>query len=360
MDFKILIRCTVGRQYGIGHLTRCWTLADALKSRGAHSTFLLFDPDPSIEAWVREQQYILRKLPTGAVSSDCGPIIDVFRRSGFSLLVLDGYIFENHHLEELDDAGVPTLYMDDMMSLAYPCPLVFNQNFYARPEHFRIRNGTRLLLGPRYALVREEFRQARANLNRTGRGEMRHLLVSGGGADPTGLTCKVLEALGGLETELDVTVVVGPINPAFRKIQRRASLLDRHRVQVLQNVERMSTVMERADFVVSAAGTTCMELCVMGLSGLLIETSPLERRIGEGLQARGLFVNLGWHEEVSADRIREALESFIADPVPVRAMSDRSFAAVDGLGAIRLAGVIEDYIGSGQSKFVAEAWIPKN
>jgi spore coat polysaccharide biosynthesis predicted glycosyltransferase SpsG len=170
----------------------------------------------------------------------------------------------------------------------------------------------------------------------------------------------VLEALGGLETELDVTVVVGPLNPALREIQRQASLLERHRVEVLQNVERMSTVMQRADFVVSAAGTTCMELCVMGLTGLLIATSPLERRIGEGLQARGLFVNLGWHEEVSADRIREALESFIVDPAPVRAMSDRGFTAVDGLGAIRLAGVIEEYIGPAHSGFVTEARIPKN
>jgi UDP-2,4-diacetamido-2,4,6-trideoxy-beta-L-altropyranose hydrolase len=360
MDRRILIHCIAGGPFGIGHLSRCLTLADALRDRGVAPTFLLFKGEPSVEGWVKDRGYAVHTLPSAGVPPECGPVVEVFERSDFSLLILDGYIFETPYLDDLDGAGVPTLYMDDMMSLAYPCPLVFNQNFYARPEYFRIRNGTRLLLGPRYALVREEFRQARGNLHRTGRGEMRRLLVTGGGGDATGQTGKVLEALGGLETELDVTVVVGPINPALREIQRRASLLDRHRVQVLQNVERMSTVMERADFVVSAAGTTCMELCVMGLSGLLIETSPLERRIGEGLQAQGLFVNLGWHEEVSADRIREALESFIADPAPVRAMSDRSFAAVDGLGAIRLAGVIEDYIGPAQSQFVVEARIPKN
>ena len=185
MDRRILIHCIAGGPFGIGHLSRCLTLADALRDRGVAPTFLIFKGEPAVEGWVKDRGYAVHALPSAGVPPECGPVVEVFERSDFSLLILDGYIFETPYLDDLDGAGVPTLYMDDMMSLAYPCPLVFNQNFYARPEYFRIRNGTRLLLGPRYALVREEFRQARGNLHRTGRGEMRRLLVTGGGGDAT-------------------------------------------------------------------------------------------------------------------------------------------------------------------------------
>ncbi len=342
MNAEILVHCTVGDRSGAGHLFRCLTLADALQARGFDSTFLLADPAAAAQGWVENRGHRLEAF-SSEDPPECGRIIETFRRGEFSFLVMDGYVYGSDHLAELSRAGILTLYMDDMMKLGeYPSALVCNQNFYASPESYRVPDSTRLLLGPRFALIREEFRLGREQGNRNGSERASRLLIAMGGSDPTQQTDKVLRALEGLDRRLEVTVVVGGLNARLAEIQAQARSLRGHQVRVLFSVQHMSKVMATVDLVVSAAGDTSFEFCMMGLTGLVIANSPLQMRIARGLQDRGLFVNLGWYEDVSEDLIQRELASLLEDADRRCAMSQRGIEAVDGQGSGRVATAIEE------------------
>ncbi len=69
-----------------------------------------------------------------------------------------------------------------------------------------------LLLGPKYALLRKEFKEARKKF-RVRSGEVSRLLVFFGGSDPTNETIKALKAIQKLNKEnIIVDVVVGGSN----------------------------------------------------------------------------------------------------------------------------------------------------
>ena len=112
--------------------------------------------------------------------------------------------------------------IDDLANTPHDCDVLLNQNLLENldnayqglaPHHCR------KLLGPRFALLRPEFRKTRETL-RERDGIIRRILVFFGGVDPTGETEKALEALEMLgRPEVAVDVVVGSNNPRGKKIE---------------------------------------------------------------------------------------------------------------------------------------------
>ena len=69
----------------------------------------------------------------------------------------------------------------------------------------------------------------------------------------------------------------------------------------------MPQLMAWADLAVSAAGTTCWELAFMGLPMLLVVLADNQRPNATCLDELGVAGNLGWHGELSEDKVRAAV-----------------------------------------------------
>src|SRR5450759_2310538 len=124
-------------------------------------------------------------------------------------------------------------------------------------------------MGTKYAMLRREFRP-RTDTHRHLSEQGRNVLVTIGGADPDNTTGKVLEALARLpESEIKVTVVIGPNNPHESELRNLTARL--HAPMVLhKNVPNMPDLIADADLCVTAGGGTCWELAFMGVPMLLI------------------------------------------------------------------------------------------
>jgi UDP-2,4-diacetamido-2,4,6-trideoxy-beta-L-altropyranose hydrolase len=260
------------------------------------------------------------------------------RRTG-DWLVLDGYHFATACQQRAREAGWRVLVIDDTAHLDhYAADAILNQNIAAERCVYSHEPYTRLLLGPRYALLRREFRRWRA-CRRDFPRVARKLLITLGGSDPQHISLRVIEAVRQVAMDdLEAVVVAGAQYEAREELAVAAQHAN---VRVESKVEDMAPLMAWADMAVSAAGSTCWELAFLGVPSILIVVAGNQREIAAGLAAQGCAANLGTHDQVSTADIATTIQALALDHGTRAAWSKQAAALVDGMGAQRVTRFLE-------------------
>jgi UDP-2,4-diacetamido-2,4,6-trideoxy-beta-L-altropyranose hydrolase len=229
--------------------------------------------------------------------------------------------------------------IDDLAAAPQAVDVLLNQNLGVEPVDYRglVSESTRLLLGPRFALVRPEFANERARA-RTRDGEIRRVLVFMSGADPFDTTRRAASAASSIGVAVDV--VVGPAYPFLDALREWAGR--QPSVTVHGNTRSMAGLMAAADLAIGAPGSATWERCVVGLPTVLVTLADNQVSIGRHLVAHGAAVSAGWHTQATEERIREILSDLSANPALVAATAAAAAAICDGQGAGRVAAALED------------------
>jgi len=365
----LLIRADATTQIGTGHVMRCVALAQAWQNKGGRVVFLSHCDSRALQNRIIDEGFDLIPIKnphphpddlqtTLDVLQRCAPFAplnrDLFK--GFQLgsdlsdakqncsalndmryatslwLTLDGYHFTSEYQKAIRDAGIRLLVIDDMNHLPhYHGNILLNQNINAEHLYYVCRPDTRLLLGTKYALLREEFWPWQG-FKREIPEVARKILVTLGGGDPDNVTLKVIEAIKRLNMpDLEVQVIVGPSNPRI-DILRDSMLSTPCPMRFIQNASNMPELMAWADVGILAGGSTCWEMAFMGLPCLLITIADNQIGIAEGLDMCGAAVNLGWHENISEEQITQALNEIIQSYPERLHLSKKGRRLVNGNG----------------------------
>ena len=134
-----------------------------------------------------------------------------------------------------------------------------------------------------------------------------------GGSDPENLTARVIEALGsaGLE-DLVATVVIGGSNPNFATLQTLAGRSGQN-ITLRKDVSNMAEPMAAADVAISAGGSTCWELCLLGLPMLLIDVADNQTKLVKEFDRRGCAIRVGDRKVIRREDSR-SIESCCSAP----------------------------------------------
>jgi RimJ/RimL family protein N-acetyltransferase len=98
--------------------------------------------------------------------------------------------------------------------------------------------------------------------------------------------------------------------------------------------------MADADIAVSAAGSTCWELCFMGLPSLLLDTAENQVPLAQALQRQGCAIHVG-DKSVSPQALSGAIKSLVGSEELRLSLSEQSHKLVDGKGASRVVSVLQ-------------------
>jgi UDP-2,4-diacetamido-2,4,6-trideoxy-beta-L-altropyranose hydrolase len=339
----LIMRADAGIAMGTGHVMRCFALAQAWQDAGGHAVFAMAQATPALEERLqRESMEVARLRAEPGSADDAQETIALDRRKQARWVVVDGYCFGADYQAALKGAGLKVFFIDDNGHAAhYSADFVLNQNVHANEALYRSRDeSTRLLLGPRFAMLRREFTEWRG-WNREIPAVAGRVLVTMGGSDPDNLTERVVEAILA-EPDVNATVVVGGSNPRLPKLRalvagRRDAPGDVPRdVQLVENVTNMPELMANSDLAISGAGTTGLEMCFLGLPALLIVLADNQRSAAEELSRRGAAINLGEGAETSLRVLAEQLVPLLASRERRKTMSEAGRNLVDGLGAERV------------------------
>lgn len=329
----VLIRADAGHRVGMGHVARCRAIAEALIEEGARVLFVSVDPSAAALSTIAEcgAEFRAGAGPAGS-SADLERTLGIAAERGARFILLDGYHFDEAFRAGLRRSGAITIAMDDLADRkALHADLVINPAPRAADLPYgRIAPGARLLLGPTFAPLRREFREA-LRLPSPPLLERRTILVSFGGSDPMGLTRPTTEAL--LATPPDDVSILVLIGGGAVDGERTAEALSRlsPRIEAEIDARDVARLMTRAGLAISAAGGTAAELAAMAVPAVLVVVAdnqePASRSLGEGFVV------------VPPDplKIVERAVELWCDPARRAAMSLSLRDRVDGLGATRIA-----------------------
>ena len=338
---KIFIRADSSSRIGGGHIMRCLTLAERLRRDGCDVTFVSREHPGNVLSAVEGRGFRLLRLPCPADdgigdnsgarhegwlgvgwSTDAEETIGALEADGRAdWVVVDHYSLDWRWESEVRPCAGHMMVIDDLADRRHDCDLLLDQNLYDCPGtkyDSLVPAGCVKLIGPRYALMRDEFVKARRRITRPGR-EARRILVSFGGTDLTGETIKCIEAIRMLgRPGLTVDVVTG-----------------------LCQADNMAELMLKADIAIGAAGTTTWERCCLGLPSIVVAVAADQAESAKALGERNIIVNLGWHEDVTPEKVRAAVAWLLSDPRKRMELAECGIKTVDGSGADRVALVMQ-------------------
>lgn len=189
----LLIRADASVASGSGHVMRCLALAQGWRQAGGDVVFALAEATAAIEQRLAEENCRIARV-SGAPGGrdDLEDTKALIAAESPPWTVLDGYRFDAHYQSELRSLS-PLLVVDDNGLVEhYSADVVANQNVHAiEAMYTRRAQHTRLLLGPQYAMLRNEFapyREWTREIPTTGT----RVLVTMGGSDPSDFTPRIL------------------------------------------------------------------------------------------------------------------------------------------------------------------------
>jgi spore coat polysaccharide biosynthesis predicted glycosyltransferase SpsG len=212
--------------------------------------------------------------------------------------------------------------------------VVLNQNLHADEQPYLSREPyTDLLLGTRFALLRDEFLKEqswRRNIPPLGN----KILVTLGGSDPANVTGEVMELLSTMQTA-EITIVVGGSNPHLDLLRQRAADLSRP-MKVAADAYNMPELMRWADIVVAAGGTTSWELAFTGLPSIIVTLADNQVDISHALDRAGVGISIGKWDGEGKRRLMLELAPLMEDSSRREQMSKKGRQLVDGRGRERV------------------------
>ena len=337
---------------------RCLTLADELRERGAEVVFVCREFTGNLCGYIEEKGYVVHRLPLsneqehnieGGLKhaawlgadwqTDARQVEEIIKNLDTPpvWLVVDLYAIDERWEGYLRPYVKKIMVIDDLADRAHDCDLLLDQNFYKNLESrydSLLPAWCKKLLGPKYAILRPEFREARKNLRKRD-GYVKRIMIFFGGSDPTNETTKALEAIRMLNrSDIAVDVVVGSANPNKDKINKLCAATTN--VAYHCQVENMAQLMVDADLFIGAGGTTVWERCAMGLPSLVTTVAENQEKTVSDMAESGYLLFLGRSEAVSIDSIYHVLEIAFQSPWLLISFDRKTQSLVDGKGAKRI------------------------
>lgn len=323
---------------GSGHLARCRWLAARLRKIGHETLFLIRNPAEELLCTLAEEGCQVN--PLASSSADVGEDEDAEaaraalggRRPDW--LVVDHYALGRDWETHMRSAVARILAIDDL-GRPHDCDLLLDHGWLGDVTDAYPGVTGEKLLGPRFALLPSAFAEIRRQ-PRWRDGRIARVLVFFGGADGTGQTLQVLDAIDDTAfAGLRFDVIVGAENARADEIRRRAASLPN--VHLKAPLRTLAGIMAEADLFVGAGGGTTWERCCLGLPAIVCWTAENQRAQTLALGDMGIHVQLGRGGDLTPLTWRAVLLSTLADPVPLQHGADRGMALVDGRGADRVA-----------------------
>jgi len=331
-----VVRADASARVGLGHLRRCATLGRRLGAAGVNVHFLTKTEDLDPDAEVGELAGACVPInPALQGEADAVHTAEYCRSVGADRLIVDHYDVDEVYQRVLLDAGIPWLQFDGAARMPLWADWIVSMSPAADEARYRAlrrRPETRLLLGPRYAILRDEF--IRCQAPKFVHRQATRLLLTFGGGDDRGACVACLAALPA--GAFEVTILSSSFNPQIPFIRYWIEQNTETRVRLLLDDKDVARRMAEADIAVTAGGTTTFEMAMLGLPALIVQIADNQRANAQAWDRAGVAVDLGPLEQLDADRLRNKLVALAGDPELRERMARLGTECVDGNGADRV------------------------
>lgn len=354
---KIAFRVDASSQIGTGHFMRCLTLAEGLKQSGARIRFVSRQLPEHLRNSLADKGFEFALLDNGehdferdelahahwlgtSQAQDADDSIRALSDQFWDWLVVDHYALDFRWERLVRQSTEKILVIDDIADRQHDCDLLLDQNLYADMEAryiSKVSAHCRLLLGPSYALLRDEFRKAQEHIKpRTA--PIKRVLVFFGGIDADNHTRYAINALFQMSAPKPIVdVVIGAQHPFREEIEIMCAQYGF--VCHVQTV-RMAELMALADLAIGAGGSASWERCCLGLPCIVGAVAENQVQAAKHLATFGAVRYIGEAQEITTKNLKQHIEEASQQDWLSNA-SLRCLGLVDGKGITRVIEMME-------------------
>ncbi|RLA47495.1 MAG: UDP-2,4-diacetamido-2,4,6-trideoxy-beta-L-altropyranose hydrolase [Gammaproteobacteria bacterium] len=353
VEHHIAFRTDASSQIGTGHFMRCLTLADSLNGRGTRIRFIsrhLPDHLRSILVVKGHELVLLDSVQNELALDELGharwlgvsqtqDAVDSIRALSdghWDWLIVDHYALDSRWETMLRRTVKRLLVVDDIADREHDCDVLLDQNLYTDTKTrytSKVPLHCKLLLGPRYALLRDEFKRLHDKIKPRS-GPVRRVLVFYGGVDEDNYTGRTIELLFDINIRnLHVDVVIGAQHPCCEQIKSQCT---QHGYVCYVQTDKMAELMATADLAIGAGGSASWERCCLGLPALLIALADNQINIAKALDVFGACIYVGRSGTTCIQDLRNAFCDLLNNPDRLKVLSDTAYSLVDGMGVDRV------------------------
>jgi len=330
----ICFRVDGSYELGLGHLSRCISLASELDKLGYKPIFIS-KKDSNVDAFVENKVPIIF-LPDNVSKNECL----YFIRSKVAEILPLAVIID---LKELNH--------DEYMALKQFSGLLIDINgenfsdFYSDiiikgDVNSTCKNiaGVEYLLGTSYKILGEDIISYKKK-NRKPNEKIKKILISMGGTDPNCLTLDIVRALINIK-DADIDIVIGQF---FSKEKELLKIIrNKNNFKLFKKPKDFKKMLVESDICFIAGGITLYEAIFLGTVPIVSCRNVTQLNDAKALENLGLCVCLGLNNQLSSESIKHTLNKL--DFKSRSEIVAKGSSIIDGLGAKRVALFIYDKI----------------
>ena len=337
----ILFVCNASSEIGMGHLVRCGALAwewSRLESRKTGVLGTLSNLCKPPESFGFNSVLGVPNLSESQVEQHLLSVI-------FDLVpyfvVCDSYSLSEMFYRKMYESGIRFMQFDGFQAKRLWADYVLNQSPEASSKHYDgllVNQSASLLLGPYYAVLREQFRREAILSHRD------TIVFAFGGGGDRGATIMALEAIKLLEQrEQRFAVMVGHLNPNRSLILKRIRSLEADGFWVDSYFDPPDVwgLFQRAKLAIVSGGGILFELSACRVPSLVVSIAQNQQRHGIAWGATEEAEFLGDISMISAQHMAQAIKRKTAE-LECPTLNPIKFL-VDGLGVTRVIKSIERF-----------------
>lgn len=329
----IIIRADANEIVGTGHVMRCLSVAESFRTTGEKVLFVTADHRGDLLIKDKGFDIVCLESDWTQMEKETEKLISLLQVESPRILLIDSYYVTEEYFN-LISQFVTLAYFDDINSKKWNIDFLINYNIFGNVLDYSLYRGTKtkLLLGPEYAPLRNEFRNMPAHPISN---EITDVLVSAGGADPERICEKLIKEVCPCWQNVRFHVVVGALNPRIDYIKA----LSGNNIILHINEKKMSELMKMCDVAIAAAGTTLYELCATGIPAITYILADNQIIAAEQFSMQGIMLNAGdcRGDNLFTDRLGYLLRELAGSQGEREKYSEKMQKLVDGRGADRIA-----------------------
>ncbi len=338
---KVLFRVNSSYKLGSGHISRCISLAEELKS-SSKIYFLCEDLPGNNNNWVLQKGFNLISFKHMQPKDDIEIINEISNQDNpFDWLVVDDYKKDISWELLVKNKFKKILVIDDLANRKHHCDYLLDQNYFQNPKSRYISlvpNHCTLLTSTKFCLLKNSFIKREKKEFKLFR-KKKKLFICYGASDPNCHSIETIRAINNSKFEYSqVDVFTTKSNQNLILLKKECNLLNNCNLHVDSN--QITKYLSEADLAIGAGGTMCWERAYYGIPSIVFGISNNQKIILKELIRDGLAIGESWHPNPDKNTIEKYINIAINNHDLLEGISKRSSCLVDGNGIKRVSRIM--------------------
>ncbi|MFH1202778.1 MAG: hypothetical protein V1674_07870 [Candidatus Omnitrophota bacterium] len=335
----LIFRVDGGYSMGMGHISRCISLAKYIRSKfSVKIVFVTRDFKPSIN-WIKKEGFKFHTLAQEIDFITDARIMAGFLKNDGVVVITDLPGLKEKYLLTLvkNKSKFKIVCLDSFGLNESVADAIVNPSIVRKWHPLGGYKYNTRYLGPDYWILDSAFRLYHTKKKKINK-KVKNVLISLGGSQTGNNISRVISSLLKFREGLKITVIIGPAFKGF-KVPKGCR---NNKIVIKRNIRNLARLIFEADVGIVSAGFTLYEAACLGLPCLMMNKVAHQLETARRFEELGIAKLIGPLGEFKKSTLKKEFERVAASETLRQKMSRNGKELVDGRGTQRVWHIIKN------------------